>query len=81
MNLDSYHASSAIYLNLFVDVQLCIVEVRLTERALDVLLSCIDLWQELLEELQPSSEPQQSLCGRVAHPGNIRLDFVQHDGL
>lgn len=53
----------------------------LTQRSLDVLLSCVDLRQELLEELEASSEPQQSLCGRVAHQGDVVLDFVQHDGL
>lgn len=53
----------------------------LTQRSLDVLLSCVDLRQELLEELEASSEPQQSLCGRVAHQGDVVLDFLQHDGL
>lgn len=52
-----------------------------TQCSLDVLLSRVDLRQELLEELEASSEPQQSLCGRVAHQGDVVLDFVQHDGL
>lgn len=53
----------------------------LTERLLDVLLSRVDFRQELLEELEASPEPQQSLGGRVAHLRDLRLHFVQHDGL
>lgn len=45
------------------------------------MLSRVDLWKELLEELEASSEPEQSLCGRIANHGDVVLDFVQHDGL
>lgn len=53
----------------------------LTERLLDVLLSRVDLRQKLLEKLEASSEPQQSLGGRVAHLRDLHLHLVQHDGL
>lgn len=63
------------------EVHRCTAVVGLTERFLDVLLSRIDFGQELLEELEASPQPQQSLSGRVAHLGDLRLHFVQHDGL
>lgn len=48
---------------------------------MDVLLSRVDLRQELLEELEAPPEPQQSLGGRVAHLSNLRMHLVQHNGL
>lgn len=60
---------------------LCVLETELTERSLDVLLSRIDLRQELLEKLEASLEPQQSLRGRIARLGYIGVDLVQHHGL